>query len=454
MIYAYGYSLLMLVAVFVVGYMVARAPIVRRFYLPTALVAGLILLIFSPQVLGGFGRSFHLSNGFYEIWKTAPKVLINFVFGCLFLAHPMMSLKKIWKSAGPQVAFGQMLAWGQYFWAGLLTLLVLMPIFGMPAITASLLEISFEGGHGTVAGMSEVFAKFNFENGRDIANGLATASLVGSLLLGVILINWAKRRGHFKVKNSAKPARNQVYYHKILDELRQDGLRARDQITLPRLFGHAGLILASVGAGIGLHGVISVIESLTWGKSGVHIMSHLPYFTFCMIGGMLVGEAARRLGFKIRKEIIQLFSAVFLSGLIMTAIGTMNLSFLNDKFEVFGLLFVAGTVWLLFGILILARRMFAKYWFENGIISFGQSMGMTATGLLFAQMVDPKNKTGAVESFGYKQLLFEPLMGGGLVTALSIPLISWMGLPIFTAICGAIMFVWLIIGLVYFGRRK
>jgi Na+/glutamate symporter len=51
--YALIYSIVMLAAVFIVGYLVARAPFVRRFYLPTALVAGLILLILSPQVMGG-----------------------------------------------------------------------------------------------------------------------------------------------------------------------------------------------------------------------------------------------------------------------------------------------------------------------------------------------------------------------------------------------------------------
>ena len=116
--YALIYSVVMLAAVFVVGYLVARAPFVRRFYLPTALVAGLILLFLSPQVMGNINEELQLSSAFYEIWRQAPKYLINVVFACLFLAHPMMPIKKIWKTAGPQVAFGQMMAWGQYFFDG------------------------------------------------------------------------------------------------------------------------------------------------------------------------------------------------------------------------------------------------------------------------------------------------------------------------------------------------
>jgi len=98
--------------------------------------------------------------------------------------------------------------------------------------------------------------------------------------------------------------------------------------------------------------------------------------------------------------------------------------------------------------------MFAHNWFQNAIISFGQSMGMTATGLLFAEMVDPKNETNAVESFGYKQMFFEFLMGGGIVTALSMPLIKLMGLPAFTTICGVVTIFWVLLGLLHFGRGR
>jgi ESS family glutamate:Na+ symporter len=80
-------------------------------------------------------------------------------------------------------------------------------------------------------------------------------------------------------------------------------------------------------------------------------------------------------------------------------------------------------------------------------------MGMTATGLLFAQMVDPKSRTNTVEAFGYKQLLFEPLMGGGVMTALSMPLIIMLGLPMVVAVCLCITAFWMFLGLALYYRR-
>lgn len=452
--YALTYSVVMLVAVFIVGYLVARAPFVRRFYLPTALVSGIILLLLSPQVMGHFSADLHLSNGFYDLWRLAPKTLINVIFACLFLASPLMPLKKIWKVAGPQVAFSQMMGWGQFFWASLLALVVLVPVFGASPLSGALVEVSFEGGHGTVAGLTNVFRELNYMDGREIANGLSTASLVSSLLIGILLINWGKRKGLLRPGGLVKIARNKVYYRKIVNDLHKKGITLREHLTLKRVATHILLVAASVGLGVLIHSALAQLEDLTWGRAGVRVVSFLPLFTFCMIGGMLVGEFARKLGMKISRTIVDLVSSITLSGLIMTAVGTMNLSFLSSDGAVFGLLYAVGVVWTLFSFLFMGKRMFKEYWFQNAIISFGQSMGMTATGLLFAQMVDPKNRTNAVESFGYKQLLFEPIMGGGIVTALCMPIIALIGLLPFMIISGAMMIFWAVFGMFKFGNLK
>ena len=58
---------------------------------------------------------------------------------------------------------------------------------------------------------------------------------------------------------------------------------------------------------------------------------------------------------------------------------------------------------------------------------FGQSQGTIATGFMLIDMSDPRHATGATESFGYKQLLFEPFVGGGFITAMSVPLVHAFG---------------------------
>jgi ESS family glutamate:Na+ symporter len=168
---------------------------------------------------------------------------------------------------------------------------------------------------------------------------------------------------------------------------------------------------------------------------------------------MIAHQLWKLLGLTVSRPLVELLSGIALSLLIASAVATMSLTYISSHLAVFGLLAVTGVGWILLGFMFLAPRMFKRNWFQNGIVNAMQSMGMTATGLLFLHMVDPEDKTNSMESFGYKQLLFEPFVGGGIVTALSMPLILQLGLPTFTAIAGVIFLVWLLLGLLYFGKR-
>ena len=67
---------------------------------------------------------------------------------------------------------------------------------------------------------------------------------------------------------------------------------------------------------------------------------------------------------------------------------------------------------------------------------------MTATGLMLLRTVDPESKTPAAMSFGYKQLLHEPFMGGGLWTAAALSLVYKFGwLPVL-GFCAVMLLMW------------
>lgn len=91
------------------------------------------------------------------------------------------------------------------------------------------------------------------------------------------------------------------------------------------------------------------------------------------------------------------------------------------------MLSITGIAWNVSAFIFLGPHLLPAYWFERGIVDMGQSMGVTSTGLLLLRMVDPDNQSGAFESFAYKQLLFEPIVGGGLFTAAAPPLIARFG---------------------------
>ena len=73
---------------------------------------------------------------------------------------------------------------------------------------------------------------------------------------------------------------------------------------------------------------------------------------------------------------------------------------------------------------------------------------------MLLRTVDPENKTVAAASFGYKQLIHEPVMGGGLWTALALTLVftvGWMPVWLFSIFMLA---VWIIVAAVIIRRNR
>jgi hypothetical protein len=53
-------------------------------------------------------------------------------------------------------------------------------------------------------------------------------------------------------------------------------------------------------------------------------------------------------------------------------------------------------------------------------------------------MVDPSRQTDVVRGYSYRQIITRPILGGGFMTALAVPLIDRFGLPAFTIAAAAV----------------
>ena len=128
----------------------------------------------------------------------------------------------------------------------------------------------------------------------------------------------------------------------------------------------------------------------------------------------------------ISKRAVNGISAVALDVLIASAIGTMSLAALSSNIPALVVFTVIAVAWSVVALLVFGPRIHGRDWFEHAIADFGQSQGNVATGFVLADMVDPQRRTRATTAYGYKQLGYEPFLGGGLITAFSVPLIlAW-----------------------------
>ncbi|TGC11517.1 sodium/glutamate symporter [Methanolobus halotolerans] len=465
-----GMSFLVLGIVLLLGKWIRlMSPTLQTLFIPSSLIGGFLALFLGSEVMGnliswaGYSGTF-LSEGMFpeemlNVWKALPGIFISIIFATLFLGKKIPGIREVWHIAGPQIAHGQTIAWGQYVFGILATILILSPLYGIDPMAGALIEISFEGGHGTAAGMATTFEELGFAEAADLALGLATVGILFGVVFGIVLLNYGARNGKTQVlKNPSQIS---------LDEKRQTGIidfDARESAgmitTRPESIEPMSLHFAYVGVAIGIGymilQILIKIEEATWGQAtGMYLLAHIPLFPLAMIGGIILQAFLDRFDVHqtLDRGLMMRIQGLSLDVLITSAIATLSLSVIGNNLMPFVVLATVGIVWNIVAFLFLGPRMMPSYWFERGIGNFGQSMGMTASGLLLMRIADPDNKSPALEGFGYKQLLFEPIVGGGVFTAASVPLIFYLGPTPVLILATFLMLLWGGLGIFYFGRK-
>lgn len=426
-------------------------PLLQRCYLPSSVIGGFLgLALFQcfPQLVPE------------EVGSTIsklPSFMINVVFATLFLGVVTPPLNKIVRVAFPQLCFGQILAWGQYVIGFAVVGFLLMPFFGVNEGFGNLLEIGFQGGHGTVSGMAESFDSFGWEDGIALGYTMATAGMLLAVILGIILINWAARRGYIR----------NIRRFKEQDKLQQKGIYGKEEQpaagvqtvycdSIDSLAWHISLVGIAILAGFGMRYGLQELEALCSSGGSITLMKGFPLFPFCMIGGLLMQKLAQRIRVHplIDHGQMQRISGAALDFLVVSAMTTIKVEVVLDNWVGLLVLIVLGTLLSIFMVVVVARHLFRESWFECAIAEFGQSLGVTATGLLLLRAADPESKTCATQAFGYKQLLHEPFMGGGLWTALALPLLYKLGWAVMLGISAAALLLWAVAAFIFIRRGK
>ena len=387
-------------------------------------------------------------------WDAYPMVLINVVFAALFMSFTLPSLSpgSVWRYCGPQLLYGQLVAWGQYIVALGLSWWVLAPLFSTPHYFGIIIPLGFEGGHGTTAALQPTFESLHWAEGADYSFAAATFGIFSALLTGMVLINWAVAKGHTKVlmhKEDVVSAKNQ------LSEGEQDGAAAQP-------FSYEALRSFSIQlALVGLAIVTGFLLKQGLGQLGAHIpflakkniLQILPLAPFSIMGAIVFSYLIKFYvpGLQIHPQKMQHISGTALDYLIISAVAMLNIKSIATDFLPFIILVVATVVWNVFCVVWLARRVLPDAWFERATVQLGQSMGVTATGLLLLRVVDPRSETKALSAFGYKQLIHEPLMGGGLWPFIAVPLAVSYGPAAVFFISVAAVVIWLVVW--WFGFR-
>jgi len=400
----------------------------RLWGIPEALLAGLLGLLLAPG-----GPLPLLPAEVLQLWADLPLVLLTLVFGSLLLGKPLPKLEGLWRPVSGQVSLALVLAFGQYVVAGLAVLLVLQPWLGVSPIMACLIEVAYEGGHGSAAAMGPSYAALGFPGGQALGLAMATVGLLSSTLVGGLVVVLARKRGWL-----------------LADRCAPASPPTGAEAPVPSPPGPApgaatwavNLALAGVAVLVGV-GLLAALRWLTGGLGdGVDlVVDSLPVFPLAIVGSLLVRLALERSGqahwasAPVQSQIGTLSADL----LITAATAGLDLGLLRADWLPLTVLAVSGLAWNLGVTLLLAPRVLPADWFERAVIEFGQATGVAASGLLLLRMADPDDRSDALPAFSIKQLLLQPFLAGGVITVVAPLAVASWGLPLWTAACLAVV---------------
>ena len=199
-------------------------------------------------------------------------------------------------------------------------------------------------------------------------------------------------------------------------------------------------------AGLLLNQILRYI-SLVMGPFSKEIIYSLPVFPLILIGSLLIRyilEKTEKTAFI--SQILQREMGILSTDLlIFSAMASLNLSIVMMNLTIIFLLTIFGLLWNILCIAFFSYFVFDDFWFEKGLVEFGNSTGVVASGLLLLRLADPNNLSKTLPIFTSKQLFAQLLLSGGFFTVLSPFLLSRIGLTYWTEICGVISLLIVII---------
>ena len=402
----------------------------ERIGLPIAVVCGVLGILIGPYGLFNF-----LSKETTDIWAGSLTPFLAMVFATLMLGRPVPALKGLIKPIVNQFLLALALGFGQFFVGGLVVKYFLSQSMNVNPLMGCLIEVGFEGGHGAASIIGNNFTKLGFPEGLDLGLAMATMGLLSSSLLGSLFIFIGN---FFNLTNKKEKSINK--------EENDFNLKINIFNDLRILLVNLGLAGLSIVIGLVLINSLRYI-SIFFGDFSKEVIYSLPVFPLILIGSLLIRytlEKTEKTQFI--SQILQREMGILSTDLlIFAAMASLNIStILGNLFPII-LLTIFGLIWNIICISFFAYFVFDEYWFEKGLVEFGNSTGVVASGLLLLRLADPNNISKTLPIFTSKQLFAQLILSGGFFTVLSPILLSKIGLDYWTEICAALAGIIIII---------
>ena len=373
----------------------AKLTIFQKLLMPASLIGGFIGLILGPNILNFLPFSTQLSS--------YSGLLIAIVFACTPIGDDPISKEEI-KGIGGFFYQNTGIAVMQYAFGMTLSLLILSKIWpGLHDGFGLILATGFYGGHGTAAAVGEMFAENGWTEFFDLGNVSATVGLVAGIIIGMVIINWGTRKGYTNYVDSPENLPDELKTGLIPKEKQiRGGKITVSNMSLDPLVFHLSIVLVTTLLGKWFSDII---------KGQIDWLS-IPVFVSALIFGYIIQFVLRKIGADeyVDRYTIQRISGTSTDLLVVSAVASLKINVVVTYFWPLMITFALGLLVNVLWFMIVSRYSSPNDWFERGIMNYGRSNGVIATGVLLNRVVDPDQKSRGLEDTGISDLINRPLL--------------------------------------------
>lgn len=402
------YFLLIGVLLFIGKVLKTKVPFLNRIVLPTALLGGVIGLVFSDVIIPGS----------YSIDVDMMAAIVYHALAIGFIALTLKSTKnenkrKVWSTG--------MVITSTYALQGFIGILLVLLFFSDKFVGAGmLLPLGFGQGPGLATSFGSMWNEML--DGQGIALG-ASFSFLGFLFggtVGVLAINvLSRRKGIDKPKqyDDAPVLRETIEVETIKEVSFLDGLTVQI-VVISIIYGLVYLTLYLFEMLLAGSGAIG--ETVFGLLQGFNFIIGIAYALIYKLILRKLKERGRNVGFMINDYMISNISSLAFNFMITGAILTITIDFLQD----YGVLLIStamiGGVATLFYVRFITKMVYDQHKDEYFVGLFGMLAGVASTGIALLKGLDRNLETPVAE---------EMVLGSGTAITMAIPLFGFLMLP-------------------------
>ena len=370
-----------------------KIPFVRNSLMPTAVLAGFLLLILrSLNIL-------RIDGSFLEI-VTYHGIAIGFIAMSLRVPRAKSEDEK-----GNLIApkNGALIV-GSYLIQGITGLVIslVLAYTVMPELfkaSGILLPMGYGQGPGQANNIGSSYEALGFAGGRSFGLSIAAAGYLCACVVGVIYINYLNRKNRIKRNFSEQGGMGTVTVDTFQDEGEIPISESIDRFSVQ----FALVILVYLATFLLTWGLTSLLTSRFPGVAGT-VNPLLWGFNFII--GSALAMLVRTLLTKLKKHrvmtrqyqnnyLLSRISGLAFDVMIVAGIASIDIEDLSGLWLPFILMAVAGGVVTFFYLKFMCKRLYPNYFYEGFMSMYGMMTGTISSGVLLLREIDPEFSTPA-----------------------------------------------------------